>query len=396
MAKRKVKQDIPLTRKQVSRREKERRQRLILIAVAATIGGLILVILGYGVYQEFVGKPSAPVAKVNGVPISTDVYQKRIRLERMMLDANIEMMRTQASLYDPEADAFMLSIIEQQISQLLMQRQLLDTDSYLDELIQEELIRQAAQKAGVSVSAQEIDERIEQEFGYSGEEPTVAPSPSAEAITPTAEITPTETLTSTGEITPTAVPTPMTRERFEELYGDFLANLKNGSGLSEAEYEGIVEAALLRGKMEEYVGGQVPASELQIHARHIRLDTEAEALVALQRLEDGEDFAALATEVSTDTLTAESGGDLGWITKGEMDEAFDEVAFDLPVGEISDVVQTDSGFEIILVEQRDEDRELDEAILEQRRSDAFEVWLVDLEAEAQIEKFWSEDKVPAE
>jgi parvulin-like peptidyl-prolyl isomerase len=408
MAKRKVKQDIPLTRKQVSRREKERRQRLILIAVAAAIGGLIVAILGFGVYQELVGKPSAPVAKVNGVPLSTSTYEKRVRLQRMMIDTNIKMMQSQESLYDPQVDTFMISIIDQQISQLSMQRSLLSTESFLDDLIQEELIRQAAQEAGISVSPQEIDQRIEQQFGYSGEEATVVPSPSAETITSTAEITPAEnitstieitpaeTITSTGEITPTEVPTPITRARFEELYGDFLTNLKNGSGLSEAEYRQIVEATLLRGKMEEYIGQQVPTKELQIHARHILLDTEAEAQVALQLLKDGEDFATLATEVSTDTLTAESGGDLGWITKGERDEAFDEVAFELPVGQLSDVVETSDGFEIILVEERDENRELDENTLAQRKSDAFQVWLSDLEAEAQIEKFWSADKVPPE
>ena len=403
MAKRKVKQDISLTRKQVSRREKERRQRLILIGVAVAIGCLILAILGFGVYQELVGKPSAPVAKVNGVPLSTNIYQKRVRLERMMLDANIEMMRTQRSLYDPEVDTFILSIIDQQISQLSVQRDLLNTESYVDGLIEEELIRQAAQEAGVSLSPQEIDRQIEQEFGYSEEEPTPVPSPSTDTITSTAEITPTEvptpstdTITSTAEITPTEVPTPMTRARFEELYGDFLTNLKNGTGLTEAEYRDVVEVTLLRGKMEEYVGQQVPTSEPQIRVRHILLDTEEEAQAVLQRLEDGEDFAALATEVSTDTLSAELGGDLGWIPKGKMDAAFDEVAFNLPVGEISDVVETPSGFHIILVEERDDDRELDHDILEQRRSDAFQVWLVDLEAEAEIERFWSADKVPPE
>ena len=403
MAKRKVKQDISLTRKQVSRREKERRQRLNLIGVAVAIGCLILVILGLGVYQELVGKPAAPVAKVNGVPLSTNIYQKRVRLERMMLDANMEMMRTQRSLYDPEVDTFMLSIIDQQISQLSVQRDLLNTESFVDELIQEELIRQAAQEAGVSVSPQEIDRKIEQEFGYSQEEPTPVPSPSTDTITSTAEITPTEvpspstdTITSTAEITPTEVPTPMTRARFEELYGDFLTNLKNGTGLTEAEYTDVAEVTLLRGKMEEYVGQQVPTSEPQIRVRHILLDTEEEAQTVLQRLEDGEDFAALATEVSTDTLTAELGGDLGWIPKGKMDTAFDEVAFDLPVGEISDVVETPRGFHIILVEDSDDDRELDPEILDQRRRDAFQVWLVDLEAEAEIERSWSADKVPPE
>jgi parvulin-like peptidyl-prolyl isomerase len=386
MAKRKVKQDIPLTRKQVSRREKERRQRLVLIAVAAAIGGLILAILGFGVYQELVGKPSAPVAKVNGVPLSTSIYQKRVRLDRMMLDANIDMMVKQRALYDPEVDAFMLSIIDQQISQLSLQRDILDTESFVDGLIQEELIRQAAREAGVSVSPEEIDRQIEQEFGYSQEEPTPAPEPSPS----------TDTITSTAEITPTQAPTPMTRERFEELYGEFLTNLKNSTGLSEAEYQDIVEVTLLRGKMEEYIGQQVPTTEPQIHVRHILLDTEAEAQAVLQRLEDGEDFAALATEVSTDTLSAELGGDLGWIPRGEMDEAFDEVAFGLPLGEISDVVETPLGFHIILVEERDDDRELDAEILDQRRRDAFEVWLVDLEAEAEIERFWSADKVPPE
>jgi parvulin-like peptidyl-prolyl isomerase len=343
------------------------------------------------------------VAKVNGVPLSTNIYQKRVRLERMMLDANIEMMRTQRSLYDPEVDTFILSIIDQQISQLSVQRDLLNTESFVDGLIEEELIRQAAQEAGVSLSPQEIDRQIEQEFGYSEEEPTAVPSPSTDTITSTAEITPTEvptpstdTITSTAEITPTEVPTPMTRARFEELYGDFLTNLKNGTGLTEAEYRDVVEVTLLRGKMEEYVGQQVPTSEPQIRVRHILLDTEEEAQAVLQRLEDGEDFAALATEVSTDTLCAELGGDLGWIPKGKMDAAFDEVAFNLPVGEISDVVETPSGFHIILVEERDDDRELDHDILEQRRSDAFQVWLVELEAEAEIERFWSADKVPPE
>jgi parvulin-like peptidyl-prolyl isomerase len=148
--------------------------------------------------------------------------------------------------------------------------------------------------------------------------------------------------------------------------------------------------------MEEYVGQQVPTSEPQIRVRHILLDTEEEAQAVLLRLEDGEDFATLATEVSTDTLSAELGGDLGWIPKGKMDTAFDEVAFNLPVGEISDVVETPRGFHIILVEDSDDDRELDPEILDQRRRDAFQVWLVDLEAEAEIERSWSADKVPPE
>ena len=384
MAKRKIKKEVPLTRKQVSRRDKERRQRLILIGVAAAIGGLILAVLGYGAYQELIAKPAAPVAIVNGVPITTETYQKIVLLERMNIDASMQNLLAQRSQYDPEEDAFLLTIIDQQLSQLSMQRQLLASQTALDSLIEEELIGQAAEERGIMVSPDEIDRRIEQDFGYVREQPTPLPSPSTGAITPTVEITPTE------------APPPMARAEFEELYSNSLGILQEGAGLTEGDYRELVKASLLAEKMEELIGQQVPTTEPHILARHILLDTEEEAQDALRRLEQGEDFAALATEVSTDTVSAELGGDLGWLPQGSMVAEFEEVAFDLPLGEISEVVETPYGFHIILVEERDEDRELDPEILDQRKRDAFDIWLADLLSEAVIERYWSEDKVPPE
>jgi parvulin-like peptidyl-prolyl isomerase len=384
MAKRRIKKEVPLTRKQVSRRDKERRQRLILIGVAAAIGSLILAVLGYGAYQELIAKPAAPVAIVNGVPITTETYQKIVLLERMNIDASMQNLFAQRSQYDPEEDAFLLTIIDQQLSQLSMQRELLSSQTALDSLIEEELIGQAAEERGIVVSPDEIDRQIEQDFGYVRDQPTPLPSPSTGAITPTVEITPTE------------APPPMTRAEFEELYSNSLGILQEGAGLTEGDYRELVKASLLREKMEELIGQQVPTTEPHILARHILLDTEEEAQDALRRLEQGEDFAALATEVSTDTVSAELGGDLGWLPQGSMVAEFEEVAFDLPLGEISEVVKTPYGFHIILVEERDEDRELDPEILDQRKRDAFDIWLADLLSEAVIERYWSEDKAPPE
>jgi parvulin-like peptidyl-prolyl isomerase len=390
MARRKVKKEVSLTRKQISRREKERRQRLTMIGVAAFVGFLIVAILAFGFYSEQVMKPASPVAVVNGVPISTTTYQQRVLLQRMNLDAAIDNMEFQRSMLDPEEDQFLVNLIDQQLSQFAMERAALNDESFLNALIQEELIRQAAEEGGISVSSEEVDRVIEEYFGYLREPPTPEPSPTAEPITPTPELSPTVPLTATS------TPTPMTRQRFEELYGEFLTRLKEATGMSEAEYRATVKADLLGQNMEEVVAQQVPTSELQIRARHILVETSDEAEAVLERLEEGEDFAALAEELSQDPGSAEEGGDLGWFPEGQMIPEFDEVAFSLSPGEMSGVVESSFGFHIILVEERDEDRELEPAALEQKSREAFQVWLLDLEASATIERYWSEDKVPPE
>lgn len=65
----------------------------------------------------------------------------------------------------------------------------------------------------------------------------------------------------------------------------------------------------------------------------------------------GEDFAALARQYSVDPGTAESGGDLGWFRRGMWVDEFDEAAFSLLEGGISNVIETEFGYHIILVEQ---------------------------------------------
>jgi peptidyl-prolyl cis-trans isomerase C len=73
----------------------------------------------------------------------------------------------------------------------------------------------------------------------------------------------------------------------------------------------------------------------------------AEALLA--RVKKGEDFAKLAKENSMDPASASQGGDVGLVQKGQLAEEYEEVAFSLPQGGISDVVRTQFGFHIIKV-----------------------------------------------
>jgi peptidyl-prolyl cis-trans isomerase C len=90
--------------------------------------------------------------------------------------------------------------------------------------------------------------------------------------------------------------------------------------------------------------------EPEIHARHILVATEAEAKEIEERLKKGEDFATLAKEKSKDPSA--EGGDLGFFGKGQMLKPFEDAAFALEVGQISDPVQTQFGWHIIKVEEK--------------------------------------------
>ncbi|MDJ0739714.1 MAG: peptidylprolyl isomerase [Gammaproteobacteria bacterium] len=76
----------------------------------------------------------------------------------------------------------------------------------------------------------------------------------------------------------------------------------------------------------------------------------------LERARNGEDFAALAREFSEDEATREIGGDTGLFHRGQMVPAFEAVAFALQPGEISDPVETPYGLHILRVEERREPR----------------------------------------
>ncbi len=106
-------------------------------------------------------------------------------------------------------------------------------------------------------------------------------------------------------------------------------------------------------------------------------DAEALALAQelRQRILDGEDFGELAKLYSDDPGSAPNGGELGWAGRGRYVPEFEDVAFSLPVGEVSEPVKTQFGYHLIQVEERDENRPKDENQLRQEEELAFQKWL---------------------
>ncbi len=133
-------------------------------------------------------------------------------------------------------------------------------------------------------------------------------------------------------------------------------------------------------------------AEETVHVAQIVLQQKEKADAAYKRLQGGEDFGALAREVSTGPESAK-GGDLGVFTRGIMPEAFDRIVFSLPEGRFSRVVKSPYGFHIFKVLNREKGHWIEFAdvkekikadLMKGREEEAYRRWLEGLKSEAKI------------
>jgi parvulin-like peptidyl-prolyl isomerase len=109
---------------------------------------------------------------------------------------------------------------------------------------------------------------------------------------------------------------------------------------------------------QKNLADRTKATDAEVDAylnKHPELDpakarSTAEDIV--RRARAGENFEALAKEYSSDPSNKDKGGDLGWFGRGRMVKAFEDAAFALQPGQVSDVVQTQFGYHIIKLEER--------------------------------------------
>ncbi len=134
--------------------------------------------------------------------------------------------------------------------------------------------------------------------------------------------------------------------------------------LSE-DYTDVIRAQLLLSKLEdEYFDQQVPTYAKQRHVWAMFLESESQANEVRTRLEAGEDFAALAAELSLDTICQAKGGDLGWRPEGTLSlliesPVLEENAFSCEVGVLSQPIYEETktkavGYWLIEVMERNE------------------------------------------
>lgn len=338
-------------RRHRSLRQKEARIRRRIIIITSITLVLVAGLIAYGLLNEYVFKQRRAIAVVNQDKISVGAFQRRLRFEQDNLVSQINQYIQFGQQFASQGGSNPFqSIIDQLVSDLSAPENYSLT--VLDTMTEEALIRQLAAQYDVSVSPDDVQLYIEGQFGY---DRNATPTP-----TPEAGNAVTGTVAAGGNIT---------AEEFQSRYNQFIADLGTKQSVTEEEFRQMVATQLMRERLIEVAPLEVDATDEMVHVRAIVAQTtadplepvkaEADALakafeVRKRIVENGEDFGEVAKEVSEDPGSAPDGGELGWISKGQTVPEFEDAAFSLPVGEVSQPVKTDFGFHLIQVEEKNE------------------------------------------
>ena len=159
-------------------------------------------------------------------------------------------------------------------------------------------------------------------------------------------------------------------ETFDVVFQQELAR----NGLSEMEFHDMIAALVLQNKLLEMFEAELPPSAESVRYRLISVSEQATADDIKQQLEDGADFAVLAAENSLDVATKDEGGEVGWVPRGVLDAATEELVFALEPNEIT-TTPLPQGVVVIEMLEKAEDREIEEDQKSPLANNAFQDWV---------------------
>ena len=365
----------PQNKKFIAQKEREDRQKRIIIITTISVLVIVLGLVAYGVIDRFVLTPKVTVIELEDEKITADQFEEQIRWRRRNMIMDVDQMLNTFQQLGGTPEVF--GYFEQQLMLAVtsLEQPLLVGQEVLQALTQDIILKVEAKKMGIVVDDARLDQEIQEAFGYfAGGTPTPAVT-----LAPTS--TPATADDQDGSPDPTATPllqpTEYTVDLFESNYNNFLLSVED-VGVSEQTIRDIIEITIIREEVIEIVSADVEEKSEHVWIRHILVADEDTANEVIEKLAAGDDFVDLAAEYSLDTSNKDNGGDLDWFSRGAMVPPFEDAAFALEVGEISDPVSTDFGWHILESLGKD-DLLLDPSAYQQLRNQAFSDWMTEKE-----------------
>lgn len=269
------------------------------------LGSIVFIFILSAMLLSSCGNKDGIALEVNKNPISIEEFKREFNIYK---DEYIEQYGDDILKRETEDGVLQEDILKKEV---------------LEKLVKEELILEEAKKSGITLKKEEVEEVLE--------------------------------------------------DYIEELGGpESYAKLLEKRNVSEEEVRTDVKSQGLMDKYKNEALEKMEISEneareffelnkedlIRVRAKHILTLTKEEAEEILKQINYGENFEELAIEKSKDILSAAKGGDLGYFTKSDfLIKELVDAAFQLEVGEISDVVQTEIGYHIIKLEDKKDDYE---------------------------------------
>ena len=341
----KPKPKLSVAKRQPSRWQHERNMVLIAWIVIPLTIALALGLVGYWGYNTYIAAWTQPVVKIGNETIGSattgNVIKGNVTVLNMRYFVKMLRLYSLGSQGNISSTTFPYEVLQQ--------------------LENDELVRKAAPGLGLQVTTDELTETIN---GY---------------LTSAAGGGGNTTGNVTGNIT-------LSQTDLDKMYQQWLKQVR----LSDSEYRHVIDATLLTQKLKEQLTQNVPTVGKQVYVYAIKVNNEGNATEVENKLKNGEDFATLAAEFSTDETTKQYGGDLGWLPQGILFPELDQAAFSLAAGNVSEPIVSTNGYYIIKVSEIDENRPVDDQYREILASNAFTNWFKEQRNIVEIREYLSQ------
>ena len=299
--------------------QRERRRQRLLMAFVVAVVLLIVAIPAYGYYDAFVEPPGRTVLTVNGVEHTLGEVAKVTR-------ATVATMVSQGQT--PEMSSLPFEV-------------------YIN-MVDEELIRQAAPQLEILVTQDEVDARLREVYFP---EPPVGEQTDPDAL----------------------------ELEFQENYRRYLS----ATGFSDEDNRERLRTGILRQRIQDRLKEEVPFVGEQVYAHWFRLRNNDQIDEVIQSTAGGEAFDALARIFGAADRFADDDGVVGWVPRG-ANPGLDEILFSVEHDTISDPVTTQRGIYVVMVTDGPEIMEISEEMRTALQVEAMSLWLTQQRSENDV------------
>ena len=394
------------TRRQLSRWRRERRIQRITVIAGTIFMVLVVAYASYGYYAEELKPLNQPVLKVDNSVFTMGYYLKFLKLysqgqAEAMLPTIAELSLgaiEQGEVMRREAVGLGFAVTDEEVKQGLKAAKLPDDRAHADFIATRLLTRKMLEDyfdARVPVSCEQAYVQAMLLQDEDTAKVVVERLNNGEDFLALAKEFTVETVTKSygGELG--WVPRGYVDKVFgieSATFEELVFSLEPGT-VSQTVYDGFVNKNIGYWVVEVLEKSETQGS----HIRGILVGTKKQAMEVRERLENGEDFAALAKEYSQDDASRDNGGDLGWVQRWSDTGALSRLAFSLEPGTFSQPTpdvsrQTKGGYWLVKVVEKESDRKLDDGIREGLKMDALSDWLAEVRKNHKIERLMTEQQ----